>query len=349
MLRARFRPLQKPDSLVQQLPLGDSIKQFVDSSRQTIRSILNGEDERLLVVMGPCSIHDPEAAMDYAQRAKKLMDQYGDQLFIVMRVYNEKPRTKLGWKGYIYDPRLDGSNRVQKGLYDARSLLLQINELGVPTATEFVDLAVPQYISDLISYACVGARTSESPLHRSLASGLPMPVGFKNNTAGNIQAAVDGASTARHSQLHLGIDSVGKATMCETEGNADCHVILRGGDMGANHDAASIDHTKALMNQAGLTSGLLVDCSHGNGDNVQGWQQGVVKELCRQFEQTAGPLRGVMLESNIIGGNQRLDQEQPLIYGQSITDPCMSWEDTEWSVGQIAEAVAQWQKQAVKA
>ncbi|WP_304985174.1 3-deoxy-7-phosphoheptulonate synthase [Coxiella-like endosymbiont] len=334
-----IRPLMLPALLIEELPLTDTIANKINQARAVAKSIIHGEDDRLLVVVGPCSIHDFGAALEYASRLKDCMAQYSSELFIVMRVYFEKPRTIIGWKGLINDPHLDGSFQINRGLRIARRLLLDINQLGVPTGSEFLDTIIPQYISDLTTWSAIGARTTESQIHRELASGLSMPIGFKNGTAGSIQVAIDAVLAAHHSHHFLGVSEQGIAAIISTTGNQDSHVILRGSTQGTNYDPITIAETVKRLKSAHLSPSIMVDCSHGNSGKDHKKQIQVIDSICDQIHQGSFSIFGVMIESNLIQGKQPLESGKLLKYGQSITDACISWEDTEIAFSKLADAV----------
>lgn len=333
------RPLTPPLLLIEELPLNHEIANLIYNTRSLVQAIIQGKDDRLLVVVGPCSIHDPKAAIEYAYRLKACIDQYTDELCIVMRVYFEKPRTTIGWKGLINDPTLDGSFNINQGLRIARRLLLKINQIGVPTGSEFLDTIIPQYISDLTSWAAIGARTTESQTHRELASGLSMPIGFKNGTTGNVQIAVDAVLAAHHPHHFLGVSKQGIAAIISTEGNPNSHVILRGSTEYPNYDSQSIEKTVKKLKAIHLPPRTMVDCSHGNSNKDHKKQIEVLDSLCDQIRQGSFYLFGVMIESNLLEGKQILETHKPLIYGKSITDTCISWEDTKTALNKLAEAV----------
>jgi 3-deoxy-7-phosphoheptulonate synthase len=319
--------LTLPIDLLREVPISRAVATGVCAARASIGRILRGDDARLLVVVGPCSVHDVAATLEYARHIRELSRQLSDSLLIVMRVYFEKPRTRGGWKGLINDPGLDGTFRINDGLRVARRLLLEINQSGVPTATEFVDPITPQYIGDLISWAAIGARSAESQVHRELASGLSCPVGFKNSTSGNVRVAVNAVVVASQPHRFLGVTKSGQAAVISTTGNTDCHLILRGGRR-PNYDAESVEGAAALLAQDGVCPRVMVDCSHGNCDGDYRRQLVVAREVARQ--RRTGPQRicGVMVESNLLGGNQRLASGDPLVRGLSITDPCLGIDDT---------------------
>ena len=323
------RRLPSPHDLKGALPGSPVAAATVVDARRTVQRILRQEDPRLLVVVGPCSIHDPIAAMEYARRLARLATDLADQVFVVMRVYFEKPRTTIGWKGLVNDPHLDGSYDVETGLRTARRLLLAINDLGLPAATEFLDPVVPQYIADLVSWAAIGARTTESQTHREMASGLSMPVGFKNGTDGSLQIAVDAMLSARHPHHFLGIDELGAVSVVQTTGNDDGHTVLRGGRSRTNYDAASISEAAAQLKKHGLPPVLMVDCSHANSGKLHARQEEVWLDLVAQKAEGCEPLIGAMIEGHLHEGNQPLKDPKSLAYGVSITDACLGWDATE--------------------
>jgi 3-deoxy-7-phosphoheptulonate synthase len=337
----RIRSLQEviaPAQLEAEVPLNERAAQTVVNTRTAIQKILRGEDDRLLVITGPCSIHDTEAANDYAARLKPLIDELSGDLVLVMRVYFEKPRTTVGWKGLINDPGLDGSFRINDGLHTARRLLVELNEMGVPAATEFLDPISPQYVADLIAWGAIGARTTESQVHRELASGLSCPIGFKNSTDGGIQIAIDAIKSASHPHHFLGVTKAGHSAICATTGNPDCHLILRGGNRRPNYDPESIKDTGAKLTKAGLRPLVCVDCSHANSEKNHERQVEVGYEVAKQIAQGETHIFGVMLESHLIAGRQDLVPDKPLTYGQSITDACMGWNETEPLLREFASA-----------
>ncbi|HTJ92962.1 MAG TPA: 3-deoxy-7-phosphoheptulonate synthase [Pararobbsia sp.] len=332
------RPLISPALLQDELPCPPGVQTLVERTRTEIADILHGRDDRLLAIVGPCSIHDHGQAIAYAHLLKHAADALKDDILIVMRVYFEKPRTTVGWKGYINDPRLDGSFRINEGLRRARELLIEINELGLPTATEFLDLLSPQYIADLIAWGAIGARTTESQSHRQLASGLSSPIGFKNGTDGGVQIAADAIVAARASHAFMGMTKMGMAAIFETRGNADAHVILRGGKKGPNYDHASIEESAAILRKAGLPDRLMVDCSHANSGKSHLRQLDVAQDLSEQLRQGETRILGVMIESHLEEGRQDLTADTPLKRGVSITDACLSWVQTEPALQLLAEA-----------
>ena len=336
---ASYKPLIAPGALLDELPLSAESTTLVEDSRAEIKRVLDGADDRLLVVVGPCSVHDTESAMDYARRLAELVPSVSADLCVVMRVYFEKPRTTVGWKGLINDPGLDDTYDVHRGLRTARQLLLDINALGLPAGTEFLDPITPQYIADVVSWGAIGARTTESQVHRQLSSGLSTPVGFKNGTDGDVQVAVDAVGAAAASHTFFGVDPTGAGSVVVTEGNPDCHVILRGGRGGPNHDAASVGAALDIIGEAGLAQRLMIDASHANSGKDHVRQVGVAQEIAAQIAEGQKGITGVMLESFIEEGAQKLGDPAELTYGQSITDKCMGWETTEGVLATLAEAV----------
>ncbi len=335
---ARIDSLVTPAELAQRYPVSAVVAENVTTSRKRIEKILNGEDRRLLVIVGPCSIHDLDAAMDYAQRLKGLRDKHHARLEIVMRTYFEKPRTVVGWKGLISDPDLNGSYRVNHGIQLARKLLLQVNELGVPTATEFLDMVTGQFIADLISWGAIGARTTESQIHREMASALSCPVGFKNGTDGNTRIAVDAIRAARASHMFLSPDKNGQMTIYQTSGNPYGHIIMRGGKQ-PNYHAQDLAEACDTLREFDLPEQLVVDFSHGNCQKQHRRQLDVCDEVCQQIRNGSTAIAGIMAESFLREGTQKVVVGQPITYGQSITDPCLSWEDTEVLLDKLAAAV----------
>ena len=333
------RPLVPPSILLEELPLTEPGSQVIARARDEIIRILNGDDDRLIAVVGPCSVHDPAAALDYAGRLQEQAVALAGDLRIVMRVYFEKPRTTVGWKGLINDPYLDGSFKVNEGLRLARRLLLDLVGLGLPSGCEFLDPITPQFISDLVSWGAIGARTTESQVHRELASGLSMPVGFKNGTEGGIQIAIDAVRAAAHAHRFIGVTEQGLAGIVATRGNPDCHIILRGGASGPNHDAASVRKALASLREAHLSPRLLIDASHGNSGKDYLRQPTVAKEAAAQVAGGERGIVGVMIESFIADGRQDLRDPKQLAYGQSITDACIGWERTLPVLRELAAAV----------
>ena len=339
----RIQRLQPPVELKSLFPMTERANHTVVSGRDTVKRILAGQDPRFLLVVGPCSIHDPVSALDYAQRLASLQQATAKELFILMRVYFEKPRTTVGWKGLVNDPYLDNTCDVEAGLKIGRKLLLQITELGVAAATEFLDPVVPQYIADLVSWAAIGARTTESQTHRELASGLSMPIGFKNGTDGGLQTALDAMFAARHPHTFLGIDQEGATSLVKAKGNPWGHIVLRGGRGHTNFDAENLRLTAAQLAQAGLPPAIMVDCSHANSGKKHERQEVVWQSLIAQKVAGNGSLIGAMIESFLHEGAQKFPQPvAALKYGVSITDPCISWETTErlvlWGAQELAKA-----------
>ncbi len=331
-------PLPAPALMLHEIPRSQAQEEFVAESRQHIRDILLGRERRLLLIVGPCSIHDTRAGCEYASRLRRLMDLVQEEIFTVMRCYFEKPRTSLGWKGLIMDPRLDGSDDIPQGLRIARRFLGDMIEMGVPTATELLDPITPQYIADLICWSAIGARTTESQTHRQMASGLSMPLGFKNGTPGAIGPAVHAIKAAREPQTFFGISGDGVASAVTTKGNPDCHVVLRGGDSGPNYSAEHVAQAERLLEQAGLQKAIVIDCSHGNSAKDPDRQGEVLRQITAQRTAGARSIVGAMLESNLLAGNQPLGESpDALIYGRSITDACIGWETTEQLVLEVAE------------
>ena len=340
-----IEPLPTPAQVLADMPLSEAAQRVVVESRDAIRGVLHGRDDRLLVIVGPCSVHDPRAALDYARRLSALNDELGDDLLIVMRVYFEKPRTTVGWKGLINDPDIDGSHNIRKGLLLARRVLLGVLDEGVPAATEFLEPTSPQYIADAVSWGAIGARNTESQIHRQLASGLSMPIGFKNATDGSVKAAINGCYAASQQHGFFGVDHLGRARVVETLGNPDCHVVLRGSSHGPNYDAGSIAAAMAearaeMPEGSAAVCGLVVDCSHGNSGKDEVRQTEVVRELAARIAAGEPGIAGLMMESFIEGGNQPAGPLDTLVYGRSITDRCISWPDTEALLRDLARAVA---------
>jgi len=322
-------PLMAPRQLKKELPADKACIRTVVEARETIRKILSGRDSRLLCIIGPCSIHDPAAAMEYAERLSKLSSELSDRLYVIMRVYFEKPRTTIGWKGLINDPRMDGSCNMREGLRVARTLLLDINRLGLAAATEMLETITPQYIADLVSWAAIGARTTESQTHREMASGLSMPVGFKNTTEGNLQVAINAVQSARRPQSFLGINQEGVTAIIRTSGNPDTHIVLRGGRT-PNYDSASIRESERLLVAAGLEPRVMVDCSHAQTRKDYSKQPAVLAGLVGQIQAGSQAIMGVMVESHLNEGSQPINKDRSkLKYGVSVTDPCIDWATTE--------------------
>jgi 3-deoxy-7-phosphoheptulonate synthase len=333
------QPLVSPRTLKAELPLEDGVADTVIFARDSVRRILNGQDPRLLCIVGPCSIHDPEAALDYARRLANLQHRVEARLFMLMRVYFEKPRTVTGWKGLINDPHLDDSCDMETGLRTARRLLLEINQMGLAAATEMLDPIMPQYIADLIAWSAIGARTTESQTHREMASGLSMPVGFKNSTDGNLQVAINAVESARRPHSFLGINQDGITSIVRTAGNPDTHVVLRGGKT-PNYDASSIDGCVRMLAKASLEPRVVVDCSHAQTSKDYTKQPFVLEALLDQVRRGTASIMGVMIESNLFAGNQPLSGGRAgLKYGVSITDPCIDWSTTETCLLRAADAL----------
>jgi 3-deoxy-7-phosphoheptulonate synthase len=334
-----IRPLLPPAILLEELPVSETAALTIARGREEIVEILDGTNDRLVVIIGPCSIHDPAAAMDYARRLRTLADELAADLRIVMRVYFEKPRTTVGWKGLINDPTLDGSFAINAGLRVGRRVLLDLAELGLPAGCEFLDPITPQFTSDLVTWGAIGARTTESQVHRELASACSMPVGFKNGTDGGVQIAIDALRAAAHPHRFIGVTEQGLAGIVSTTGNPDCHVILRGGATGPNYDTIHVQKTLAALRDAGLPPRLMIDASHGNSDKDHGRQPLVVRDVAAQVAQGETGIIGMMMESFLVEGRQDLDDPARLVYGQSVTDACMSWETTVPVLRELAAAV----------
>ena len=332
-------PMPTPSELGSAHPITEDVAERVAESRRQIERILTGEDKRLLVIVGPCSVHDTDAALDYAKRLVEVKEEYQDELFIVMRTYFEKPRTVVGWKGLITDPNLDGSYALEAGLNKARKLLLDINKLGLATATEFLDMITGQYIADLISWGAIGARTTESQIHREMASALSCPVGFKNGTNGNVKISIDAIRASKASHYFYSPDKNGRMTVYRTCGNPYGHVILRGGDKGPNYDSDSVNSACQQLESFDLPARLVVDFSHANCLKQHRKQLDVAQDICDQILSGKNQIAGIMAESFIIEGNQPMNDIDNLVYGQSITDPCLSWEDTVKMLDLLANAV----------
>ena len=336
-----LRPLIPPAILMEEIHPGEEAIGRITEARRQISEIVHGKDDRLVVVVGPCSIHDAQAGLDYAKRLEALRDQHAEDLFIVMRTYFEKPRTTVGWKGLINDPNLDGSFDINHGLRVARGLLSALAELDLPTGTEFLDPISPQFVADLVSWGAIGARTTESQVHRELASGLSMPVGFKNGTRGTVKIAVEAVKAARNPHHFLSVTKQGLTAIVATKGNLDCHVILRGGAGKPNYQPEHVAETVEMLEAAGLERRLMVDCSHANSGKDHEKQAGVAMALGEQVAQGGTGVFGVMLESFLVGGRQNSDPGADLTYGQSITDACMGWDATVPVIEQLADSVRQ--------
>ena len=335
-----LREIRTPAEVIQEFPRTDTATRTVLTTRHALHNILHGTDDRLAVVVGPCSIHDPAAALDYAKRLVKLRDELSGSLEIVMRVYFEKPRTTVGWKGLINDPNLDGSFEIDNGLRLARSILLDVNNLGLPAGCEFLDMTTPQYFADLVSWGAIGARTTESQVHRELASGLSCPVGFKNGTDGNVRIALDAVKSASQPHHFLAVTKSGRSAVAATTGNDDCHIILRGGKT-TNYDAASVEAAAAESAKSGVRAAIMIDASHANSSKKPENQPLVLDDVAAQIAGGDRRIVGIMAESNIIAGRQDLVPGKPLTYGQSITDGCIGWDDTVTTLRRLAEAVEQ--------
>jgi 3-deoxy-7-phosphoheptulonate synthase len=333
-----YRPLVPPAIILEELPLPESGSRAVAAWREDLSRILARADDRVMAIVGPCSIHDPIAALDYARRLRGLGEELRDDIVVVMRAYFMKPRTSVGWKGLVSDPHRDGSFRINDGLRMTRRLLLDLVEIGVPAACEFVDPISPQYTSDLVAWAAIGARTTESQVHRELASGLSMPVGFKNGTDGSVQVAIDAVRAAREPHSFMGVTEQGLAAIVETGGNPSAHVVLRGGTPGPNHDAASVARALESLGKASLPAHVVIDLSHGNSQRDHRQQPAVAREVAAQIAGGESGIVGVMAESFLVEGRQDADGET-LVYGQSITDACMGWETTEEVLRDVARAV----------
>ncbi|MDP3173142.1 MAG: 3-deoxy-7-phosphoheptulonate synthase [Phenylobacterium sp.] len=333
-----IKTLSPPEQVLAEFPVDARAGRTVADGRAAAQAILHGRDDRLLVVIGPCSIHDPAAALEYAERLAQVRQRLSGSLEIVMRVYFEKPRTTVGWKGLINDPRLDGSFQIDEGLRAARTLLLRVAELGLPAGCEFLDVITPQYITDLVSWGAIGARTTESQIHREMASGLSCPVGFKNGTSGDVQIAIDAVKAASQPHHFLAVTKDGRSAIASTAGNADAHVVLRGGRM-PNYDTASVAVACAQMAAAGLAQRVMIDASHANSGKNPDNQPGVVDAVARQIEAGERRVFGLMVESNLLGGRQELVADAPLVYGRSITDGCIDWQTSVWVMERLANAV----------
>ncbi|MEI8029798.1 MAG: 3-deoxy-7-phosphoheptulonate synthase [Comamonadaceae bacterium] len=333
--------LPEPRLLREELPVGQAEAAFIASARAATRAILRGEDDRLLVIVGPCSIHDPASALEYAGRLHELATRLAPDLLVVMRVYFDKPRTRMGWKGLIYDPELDGRGDIGKGLRQARRLLLACARLGLPAASEILDLVTPQYYAELLTWGAIGARTVESPLHRQMASALSAPVGFKNATNGSVAAAIDAIHVAGQSHRFPSISLEGRAVVITTTGNPDAHLVLRGASDGPNYDAAGVRQASVALAAAGLPARLMVDCSHGNSSKDHRRQSGVAADIAQQLASGSETICGVMLESHLVAGRQDIiDGHAGLRYGQSVTDACLDWDTTVDVLQALAVATA---------
>lgn len=336
----KIKELLPPIALLERFPSSEQATKSVFAGRNAISKIFNNQDDRLLVVIGPCSIHDPEAALEYGQRLVKLREKYQDTLEIVMRVYFEKPRTTVGWKGLINDPYMDNSFKLNDGLRIGRKLLLDLNNLGLPTAGEFLDMITPQYMADFMCWGAIGARTTESQVHRELASGLSCPVGFKNGTDGTIKVAIDAIGAASASHHFLSVTKYGHSAIVETTGNEDCHIILRGGKT-TNYDAESVKSVTEQLSQSELNTHIMIDFSHANSSKKFENQMLVCRDVCQQMADGNHDIFGVMVESHLVEGRQDLIEGKAPTYGQSITDACIGWQDTETLLAELDQAVVQ--------
>jgi 3-deoxy-7-phosphoheptulonate synthase len=338
-LRIRdLRELSTPEEVTREYECSERASLTVAAARRSLQNIIHGRDDRLAVVIGPCSIHDVAAAIEYAGRLAQQRERFGDTLEIVMRVYFEKPRTTVGWKGLINDPDLDGSFHINKGLRMARGLLLDINQLGLPAGCEFLDMITPQYLADLVAWGAIGARTTESQVHRELVSGLSCPVGFKNGTDGNVKIAIDAVQAAAHAHHFLAVTKQGRSAIATTAGNADCHVILRGGKA-PNYDAANVEAVSNTITAAGLSARVMVDASHANSNKRPENQPKVIDDIAGQIEAGERRIAGVMIESHLVAGRQDIVAGRPLMYGQSITDGCIDWATSVQTLERLALAV----------
>lgn len=325
---SEITPIITPNDLKANFKISEETSNFVINSRQTISNIIQKKDNRLLFIVGPCSIHDPKAALEYAKKLAPFVKKYNDKMQIVMRVYFEKPRTNIGWKGLINDPDLNGTNNIEKGLKNARDIMLEILELGIPTGSELLDPILPQYYADLICWASIGARTSESQTHREMASGLSMPIGFKNATDGNIDVAIHAIQAAKHPHAFIGVTQDGSIARVESKGNQDAHLIIRGGSNGPNYSSVEMEEHLDKINQSSIKTGILVDCSHGNSRKKAENQHKVLNSILNQISNGNTNILGVMVESFLNHGNQNI-KEPSLTYGQSVTDECIGWSETE--------------------
>jgi 3-deoxy-7-phosphoheptulonate synthase len=335
----QFKPLTAPEKLKADFPETEAAAHLVAQSRRQVERILRREDPRRMVIVGPCSLHDEEATLDYARRLLEVQKSCSEQVLIIMRAYFEKPRTTLGWKGMLYDPHLDGSYDLDLGIRTSRKLLCEIAEIGLPCATEFLDPIVPQYLADLITWAAIGARTTESQIHRQMASGLSMPIGFKNATDGNISVAMDAIKAASNPHSFLGIDRNGQVIVAETKGNKYGHLVMRGGAYGPNYSSEYVAFAEVLLNKAHLPNGIVMDCSHANSNKSHGRQRQVLSDIADQIQLGDTCIAGVMLESFIHEGKQSIGAAGGLKYGQSLTDGCIGWDETVELIGQLAESI----------
>ena len=335
-----IKELASPQRVLEDLPITENAAKTVYEARQAIYKILNNEDDRLMVVVGPCSIHDPQAAMEYATQLKQVAEEVSNELLVIMRVYFEKPRTIVGWKGLINDPDLDNSYHINKGVHLARELLLKLSDMGIPAGTEYLDLISPQYISDLVAWGAIGARTTESQGHRELASGLSCPVGFKNGTDGRLQIAIDAMRSASHPHSFLSVTKEGHSAIFSTSGNDYTHIILRGGSR-PNYDRESVNEAASQLRDSGINDRVMVDCSHANSQKKFHKQVDVCEDIAHQLKTGQKSIFGIMLESNLVEGRQDIQPEKPLTYGQSITDACIGWQDTSDLLHMLADTIKQ--------
>ncbi|MGH1428995.1 MAG: 3-deoxy-7-phosphoheptulonate synthase [Arenicella sp.] len=333
------KELITPEQLIEMLPITEMAAETTAKGRRDIEAILGNEDDRLVVIVGPCSIHDPKSALEYAAKLKKLKDELADDLVIIMRVYFEKPRTTVGWKGLINDPDINGSYNITKGLNIGRKVLLDINNLGLPAGSEYLDLITPQYSADLVAWGAIGARTTESQCHRELSSGLSCPVGFKNGTNGNVKIAIDAIGAAKNPHHFLSVTKEGRTAIFESTGNPYCHVILRGGTE-PNYTAEHVQATSEMIESNGLQANVMIDFSHANSHKTPERQAEVSDDVSAQIAAGDKRIFGVMIESHLVGGNQKVVEGEPLTYGQSITDGCIDWEGTDTILRQLASAVS---------
>ena len=335
----QFKPLITPEQLKEKFPQSEEAANFIAQSRKTIQKILIGKSKLRLVITGPCSIHDHAATIEYAQRLKKLQEKVNNKVLLIMRTYFEKPRTTLGWKGMLYDPRLDGSYDIEQGFHKAREILIEITKILIPTATELLDPIVPQYLADMISWAAIGARTTESQIHRQMASGLSMPIGFKNATDGNIAGAIDAIKAAANPHSFMGIDRLGQVIIAETKGNKFGHLVLRGGSSSPNYASEYIAFAEVLLKKINVPNGILIDCSHSNSNKDYKQQRTVLADASQQIRDGNKSIAGIMLESFLCEGNQAPDKPKNLKYGVSITDECIGWDETEELICHLADVI----------
>jgi 3-deoxy-7-phosphoheptulonate synthase len=335
----RFKPLLTPDQLKEKYPLTDQTAGLVAQSRRLIQAVLTNNDGRKIVIAGPCSLHDKAAALEYGSKLKDLQSKVSDKVLIIMRTYFEKPRTTVGWKGMIYDPYLDGSYDIEEGFLRARDILLEVGKIGLPCATEFLDPIVPQYLADLISWASIGARTTESQIHRQMASGLSMPIGFKNSTDGNLAASVDAIKSASSPHSFMGISKAGQVIIAETSGNKFGHLVMRGGADCPNYGEEYVAFASVLLKKAKINTGIIIDCSHANSDKDYRRQRIALLDTTEQIKKGAAVISGIMLESFLVEGSQKPAKAETLVYGQSLTDGCIGWEETDELIRTFADAV----------